>query len=100
MATKVTEEIIIQINELYIESKNYSAVGRELGLSPSTIKKYVKIDYVKKFNIIPQLLTCVELNSIERFVCPISTLTDENALLLSKYEKEDIEYLWEMLSIW
>ena len=57
MATKITTDMIKQINELYIKYKTYAAVARELGIAASTVKKYVVEDYrpieereIKKFN--------------------------------------------------
>ena len=45
MATTIISVIIKQINQLYYEYHNYSKVARELGISPSTVKKYVDPDY-------------------------------------------------------
>lgn len=45
---RVTQEMIIQINELYSEKKNYAAVSRIVGVSPTTVKKYVNPEYCKK----------------------------------------------------
>jgi len=47
MANKITEEEIVQINELYYECKSYAEVARRTGRSASTIKKYVNPDYLK-----------------------------------------------------
>lgn len=44
---KVTQDMIIQINELYKELKTYAAVSRVVGVSPTTVKKYVIQDYQK-----------------------------------------------------
>ena len=46
MATKITQDIEKQINELYYKCKVYAQVARELGISPSTVKKYVRPNYV------------------------------------------------------
>lgn len=35
-----------QINELYLKLHTYTAVSRELGISPGTVKKYVIPGYV------------------------------------------------------
>ena len=42
---KITQDKIIQINELYLQYGTYSAVAKEVGCAPSTVKKYVDPDY-------------------------------------------------------
>lgn len=50
MATKVTPEIIEQINELYLELGVKAQVARAVGLSPSTVSKYIIPNYISKKN--------------------------------------------------
>lgn len=45
MATKITQDKIQQINELYLKYKTYAAVAREIGCAPTTVKKYIIKDY-------------------------------------------------------
>lgn len=45
--TKVTNDMIIQINELYSKYRNMVKVGKELKISPSTVKKYLNDDNLK-----------------------------------------------------
>lgn len=45
--TTITPEIITEINNRYEICKNMSQVGRELGISPSTVKKYLTEDNLK-----------------------------------------------------
>ena len=44
---KVTEDMIIRMNELYIELKTYAAVSRIVGVSPTTVKKYINPNFNK-----------------------------------------------------
>ena len=44
---KVTEEMIVQINELYLERKTYAAVSRIVGVAPTTVKRYVNPNFKK-----------------------------------------------------
>ena len=51
--TTMTQEKIIEINELYLKIKTYAGVSRAMGGSPSptTVKKYIIPNYVSKENI-------------------------------------------------
>lgn len=51
MATKVTEQDKIQMNELYLKLRTYAGVARETGFSASTVKKYIIPNYVSIENI-------------------------------------------------
>ena len=42
MAKKITFEIIQQISKLYEELGTYSAVAKKLGISATTVSKYIK----------------------------------------------------------
>lgn len=44
MAKRVTPEEIVLMNQLYAKYGNFAAVGREIGRSGSTVKKYVKLE--------------------------------------------------------
>lgn len=48
MATKVTPEMIEEINELYLELGVKAQVARKIGISPSTVSKYIIPNYVSK----------------------------------------------------
>ena len=50
MAKRLTEEDISNIQELYKSLGTYAAVSRELGFSPSTVKKYVELGVKTKIN--------------------------------------------------
>jgi hypothetical protein len=41
MANKITEEQKLQMNILYQKYHTYAAVARELGVAPTTVKKYI-----------------------------------------------------------
>lgn len=45
---KITDEVIEQINELYCELKVKSHVAKALGISASTVSKYIIPNYVCK----------------------------------------------------
>ena len=43
MATRITPEEIVRINQLYNKYGTYAAVAREIGRSASAVAKYVKL---------------------------------------------------------
>ena len=91
--TVVTQDMIKQINELYLKIKTYSGVAREVGIAPTTVKKYIIPNYQSEENIkkiifkkedIPEL-------SFEKF----KNLEDWGSLCnLTDEEKEEIKELW------
>ena len=50
MATKITPEKIEEINELYLELGVKAQVARKLGISASTVSKYIIPNYIAKSN--------------------------------------------------
>ena len=43
MAKRITPEEIVEMHRLCAKLGNYAAVGREMGLSGSTVAKYMKM---------------------------------------------------------
>lgn len=58
MATKVTPEIIEEINELYAELGVKAQVARKVGVSPATVTKYLIPNYIPKADRV--ITTCNE----------------------------------------
>ena len=48
MGKKISDEMIEQINELYLEIGVKSRVAKQLGISPSSVSKYIIEGYVRK----------------------------------------------------
>lgn len=99
MASKATQDDIINFNELYIKYKTYSQVARETGFSATTVKKYIVKDYV------PQ-------SKIERIEFTQDMLPDDinfeifknkddwgDLCILSEEEKDGVKGLWMELSL-
>lgn len=98
MASKVTNEDILRINELYYKHKVYAEVARQTGFAPSTVKKYV----------IPGWQPVLEAKII-RF--DISDLPDSphpgfvglnnygELCVLTNEEKEELRALWEEMAV-
>lgn len=100
MASKVTNEDILRINELYYKHKTYAEVARQTGFAASTVKKYVipnweptKTDNVIRFDL-ANLPNFSEAVKIFRGVTNYGDLC-----VLSDNEKEELKVLWEELAI-
>lgn len=100
MAKAISSEQVIQINERYAKCHNYSQVARELGVSPSTVKKYVRPDY--------KIVAAVEIQHpdlpllrlwIQNYNLSKADMANPNILKLTKQEEEDLKVLWKELKI-
>lgn len=98
MATKVTNEDIIRMNELYFKYKTYAAVAREVGFSASTVKKYIIPNWqpVEQQNIVR-----FEWVEIPDFDDGIFRDVDNygDLCVLTEREQQEIKELWRELSI-
>ena len=97
VASKITNEQIIQMNILYLKTHNYSAVAREVGCAPSTVKKYIQPNFVN-----PEELEIKKFEG-ELPQCNVDLFKDvENwgeLCVLSDKEREDIKELWKEIVI-
>lgn len=96
MANKITQDMIIEMNKLYLQNHNYSKTAREIGVSPGTVKKYIIPNFVdpdtikiKKFE---SELPDVDFANFPKF--DWSTI-----LKLNEEENKEIEELWKELVI-
>lgn len=100
MAGTITNEQKKQINELYCKLGTYAGVARELGIAPTTVKKYIVPDYIPddklKFTHC-DLPLCKKI--VEEFEMPSSYLSDPNLLVLSDEELEGVKQLWEEMQL-
>lgn len=98
MASKITNEDIIRMNDLYLQYHTYAEVARQTGFSPSTVRKYIQKDWVP-------------LNDRPRIIFDPNNLPDEPDLsifngvenfgdlcVLSPEEEAEIQILWEELT--
>lgn len=97
--TKVTQDMIIEMNELYIQLKTYAAVSRAMGGTPSatTVKKYIIPNYIPKARLNVKVFD----KELPKFN-PKMFLRHENwgwFCTLSDEEKAELTELWEEISI-
>ena len=100
MASKVTNEDILRINELYYKHKTYAEVARQTGFSAGTVKKYVikgwepiVAENIIRFDIaqLPDFTKAVEIfRGIDNY---------GNLCTLTNFETEEIKELWRELAI-
>ena len=100
MASKVTNEDILRINEIYYKTKVYAETARQTGFSASTVKKYVipgwqpvVIENIIKFDI-AQLPDFQEAVKVFRRVDNYGDLC-----VLTEREKDEIKELWGELAV-
>ena len=96
MATKITQDKIIEINNLYFSLKTYAAVARQLGISPSTVKKYVIKDWEPKE--VEERKFSGNIKEVEEIKWPKAEELNK-LCTLSKEEIDEIKILWRELSI-
>lgn len=94
---RVTQQDIINFNNLYYKYKSFAEVARQTGFSASTVSKYVDRNYVpvddtakKKFE--------GEINNSNFDILAV-TDTWGSLLLLSAEELNELNDLWNELSI-
>lgn len=101
MAKRLTAEDKVKINELYYTTKNYSAVARQLGFAPSTVKKYVIPDWKPQDktewrHFTHDMLPVFDHLSMEQFV---GVHNYGDLCVLSDEEREEIRELWGELDL-
>lgn len=100
MASKITNEDILRINELYYKYKTYAEVARQTGFSAGTVKKYVikgwepvASENIIRFDIaqLPDFTSAAEI---------FRGISNYGALcMLTDYEKQEIKSLWGELTV-
>lgn len=92
---RITDEDIININEIYFRIKTYSGTAKETGFSPATVKKYVIIDYKPKEKIIEKKF---DINLISELPRKINISEIGEFCMLSENEYDEVyEFRKELL---
>lgn len=91
-ARKIGAEEIKEINELYLKLQTYAAVGRALGISPTTVKKYIIKDYMSESNIKTTKFNGI-IKDIQDISIPLSSEAWDLWLSLTDEEEADLEIL-------
>lgn len=98
MASKVTSEDILRINEIYYKTKVYAETARQTGFSASTVKKYVIPGWQP---VVTENIVRFELSQIPEFDSSIFKGVGNygDLCVLTEREKEEIEGLWGELAV-
>jgi DNA invertase Pin-like site-specific DNA recombinase len=100
MAKAIDTETIVQINELYKQIGTYVGVARELGISATTVRKYVRDDYVA---IADMKIKRADIGKcrliIEKYTLPAAALDSPLLLELTDEEYEGMKELWEEIPV-
>ena len=98
--TVVTQDMIVEMNELYLEIGTYAGVSRAMGGTPSasTVKKYIIPKFTSKKNIKMEVFHKDDLPefAVEKFY-GVDNWGD--LCSLSKSEREEIVKLWDELVV-
>lgn len=93
MAKRITDEQIEQINKVYLDCGTYSGTAKIVGVSPSTVKKYIIPDYSEEPIIISKVnkISPKDINSINKFKSAIDVY---NATLITEEEGKELKNFW------
>lgn len=96
----VTQDLIIEMNELYLKIGTYAGVSRALGGSPSagTVKKYIIPNYSPQLNLEKKKFT-EEPKEIDENHILINNDNWGKFCTLSTEEFEEIKELWKEIAI-
>ena len=89
---KITAEQKIEINNLYLKYKTYAEVGRQMGISPATVKRYVIANYTP-IEEIKTIKFTGNIKPIEEIVFPLDKKSFKASLSLTEEELKDLEEL-------
>ena len=99
--TKVTPEIIEQINKRYSECKNMSQVARELGISATTVKNYLSED-----NLQLKQIECDDRDALWFYIFRLfgkysddKPVSDWNITQMQKFRKQGMPYRGQLLTL-
>ena len=81
MARRISEETIIQINEVYLECGVKSKTAQIVGVSPSTVTKYLIPNYQSQRSAAALPPFEGELAGVEPFISSIISIIDSQNLL-------------------
>lgn len=98
MPKKVTQDEILRMNDLYLMVGTYSGVAREVGRSPSTVKRYIISDYTPQAKT-PAVFDEDLWSAAEELIPDYVNFMEKDASLQTESEKEEMRAYWKELSL-
>ena len=97
MTSRITPEQIKQINLAYLSCHTYSGAAKATGVSPSTAKKYIDLNFqAPDANVVVKVVEPLPVNTIKPFVRASEIF---EATQLSDAEKSEMLEFWKELMI-
>lgn len=98
---KVTDELIQKINDEYAICKNMSQVARNLGISPSTVKKYLNKDNLKLKSSLNDDRDALWYYIFRLFgqYSPEKPVSDWNITQMQKFKQQGMPYRGQLLTL-
>ena len=98
MASRVTSEDILRMNEVYYKTHVFAEVARQTGFSASTVRKYVDVNWkpVENENIIK-----FDMNDLPEFdtTCFKGIENYGDLCVLTEREQDEMKELWGELAV-
>lgn len=99
--TKIDDETIQKINQRYSECKNMSQVARELGIAPTTVKKYLTEE-----NLQLKQSECDDRDALWYYIFRLfgqdsedKPVSDWNITQMQKFRKQGMPYRGQLLTL-
>lgn len=87
------------MNELYCQIKTYAGVAREVGRSPSTVKRYIDPTYVPIADRPTLTLSEDEWQALIDFQVDKEEFMKQGASLQTDAERKEMEEIWSLLNV-
>lgn len=99
MGRRITQEKIQEINEAYFVIGTYSGVAQKVGVSPSTVKKYIISNYVPQSKVkLNQVSFNKEIKDFDKDLF-LNERYWGNLCIMSEEEFKEIQELWKEITI-
>ena len=99
--TKISDEIIAEINEKYSLYKNMSQVARELNIAPSTVKKYLNEENLKNKQLLSDDRDALWYYIFRLFgqYSEDKPVSDWNITQMQKFKEQGMPYRGQLLTL-